>query len=148
MSGNLSFLKLKENKIAVIDVIEELLKRKVRMYFLCRINIATMKNLEKLCFLMEKYPDLIEIKHCYQPLRGFIIDETLVSFKSDEKVEFYKRGELNKNLKIYYEITDPEWIAWLQKVFWNLFRFFYRCKYSNQRNEKIDLIIKILFFRC
>ena len=72
---------------------------------------------------MAKYPDFIEIRTCYQPLRGFIIDDKLARFKNEEKLATYKQGELNKDTMIMYELYDEEWIGWLQKVFWNMFRF-------------------------
>lgn len=121
-SGNVSFINLKENNEKVIDVIEETLKRKVHIKLLCRINIASIANISKLQTLAQKYPGFIEIKHCYHPLRGFIIDDKIARFKHEEKAEDYKHGELEKDTRIFYEIYDQEWIAWLQKVFWNMFR--------------------------
>lgn len=121
-SGNLSFINMKEHSIKIIDIIEELLKRKVSIKILCRINIASLTNINKLSVLMQKYPDLIEIRHHYQPLRGFIIDDKIARFKDEEQLKSYRRGELNKNTRIFYEIYDEEWVSWLQKVFWNLFR--------------------------
>jgi predicted transcriptional regulator len=121
-SGNLSFINLSEDEKNILELIEELLQKKILIKILCRVNIATITNLSKLLPLIQKYPDLIEIKHCYQPLRGFIIDETVARFKNEEALENYKKGELQKNLRIFYEIYNQEWIEWLQRVFWNLFR--------------------------
>jgi hypothetical protein len=121
-SGNLSFINMKEGKTKIIDVIEDLLKRKIRFKILTRVNIASISNINKLNRLMTKYPDLVEIRHTYQPLRGFIIDDKIVRFKNEETVKIYKKGELHKNTRIFYEVTDKEWVAWLQKVFWHLFR--------------------------
>ena len=122
-SGNLSFMNIKENGIPLLDIIEELLQRKVKIYILCRMNIASLSNINKLSALMTKYPNMIEIKHGYQPLRGFIINDKMARFKDEEQLKNYKAGELNKNTRIFYEITDPDWISCLQKVFWNLYRF-------------------------
>ncbi|MBS3060341.1 MAG: hypothetical protein J4432_02435 [DPANN group archaeon] len=121
-SGNLSFLNVKAGKTRVLDVFEELLKRKVRIHILCRVNIASLNNISKLNSLMKRYPDLIEIKHAYQPLRGFVADDDIARFTDEEQLKDYKPDELNRNTRIIYEITDMEWVSWLQKVFWNLYR--------------------------
>jgi hypothetical protein len=121
-SGNMSFINTKEGSTKVIDVIEELLENKVMIKILCRINLASISNISKLSALMTKYPELIEVKHCYQPLRGFIIDDKIARFKYEEKAETYKHGELDTDTRIFYEVYDQEWVAWMQKVFWNLFR--------------------------
>lgn len=121
-SGNLSFINIKEDKISMISLLEELVKRKITVKILCRVNIASISNINKLSKLLTNYSDFIEIRHCYQPLRGFIIDDSITRFKDEEYLQIYKKGELNKNTRIFYEIYDKEWILWLQKVFWNLFR--------------------------
>lgn len=118
-SGNLSFL----NKDAkILDVIEDMIKRKVRIKILCRIDLATVGNISKLSSLIAKYPEFIEIRHCIMPLRGFIIDDTFARFKSEIKSSKFKSNELTEDKIIFYEISDALWIGWLSKVFWNLFR--------------------------
>jgi len=121
-SGNLSFINMKEKGKPLLSIIEELLRSKVQFRILCRINIASISNVKKFDMLNKKYPGLIEIHHCYQPLRGFIIDDKIARFKNEEQLKTYKSGELHKNSRIFYEIYDPEWVAWLQKVFWNMFK--------------------------
>ncbi|MFH1637126.1 MAG: hypothetical protein ABIB71_01745 [Candidatus Woesearchaeota archaeon] len=121
-SGNLSFLKENDKKQSALMLIEELLKRKVVIRILCRVNIASVANIKLLSRLMIKYPRLIEARHCYHPLRGFIIDSKIARFKNEEKAENYRKGELERNMKIYYEVYDEDWILWLQKVFWSMFR--------------------------
>ncbi len=121
-SGNLSFLNMQEGKVKMPDLLEELLKNKVNFKILARINVASLENVEKLSLLMQKYPGQIEIKHCYQPLRGFIVDEKMARFKHEEESDMYKEGELHENTRIFYEIYDQEWVNWLQKIFWNLYR--------------------------
>lgn len=121
-SGNMSFINTREGKTGILDVFEELVKRKVRIKVLCRVNVASLNNISKLSALLKKHPGYIEIRHRYQPLRGFIIDDDIARFKNDETLQNYKEGELNKDMHIFYEIYDGEWISWLQKVFWNLYR--------------------------
>jgi len=65
---------------------------------------------------------MIEIRHAYHPLRGFIIDDRIARFKNEENPETYKPGELPHRTRIFYEIYDTDWITWLQKVFWNQFK--------------------------
>ena len=117
----MSFLPRKEGKKSIASVFEELLERKVRIRVLCRLNVATLANIGRISHLLEKYPELIEIRHCYQPLRGYIIDDSAARFKSEETLQQYRAGELRKNTRVFYEISDTEWVSWLQKVFWNLY---------------------------
>lgn len=121
-SGNMSFLPRKEGKKSITDVFAELLERKVRIRVLCRLNVATLANIARISHLLKRYPELIEIRHCYQPLRGYIVDDRVARFKSEETLQQYRAGELRKNTRVFYEITDTEWVGWLQKVFWNLYR--------------------------
>ncbi|MBU4502155.1 MAG: hypothetical protein KKA79_06160 [Nanoarchaeota archaeon] len=137
-SGNLSFMNLKEKNNSILSVIEELVKRKVNIKILCRINIASLGNINNILTLMAKYPDFIEIKHCYQPLRGTIIDDKIARFKDEECLTTYKKDELNKDTRVIYEFHDSEWVSWMQKVFWNLFRF------SIDHNKRMKEIKKII----
>jgi len=121
-SGNLSFVGMKEGRTKMLDVLEELLQRKVSIKILTRVNVSSLNNVKKLVHLMKKYPDLIEIRHRYQPLRGFVIDDKIARFKDEEQLRLYKKGELDKDTRIFYEFFDKDWVAWINKVFWNLFR--------------------------
>ncbi|MBS3163878.1 phosphatidylserine/phosphatidylglycerophosphate/cardiolipin synthase family protein [Candidatus Woesearchaeota archaeon] len=119
-SGNLSFLTAREGKQRVLSAVDELVERGVRVKVLCRVNAATMSNLSLLRPLMGK--GLIEVRHCYQPLRGFVIDDSLASFRTEESAGMYRAGELAADASVVYEVRDAEWVAWLQKVFWQLYR--------------------------
>jgi len=122
-SGNLSFINVLEDDKRALEFIESLIKdKKIKFKILTRVNLASISNFEKISNLIVKYPESLEIKHCYQPLRGFIIDNKIARFKNLEETKTYKQGELNKNTTIYYEIYDKDWINWMQKVFWNLFK--------------------------
>ncbi len=121
-AGNLSFINIKLGKKSVVNAIEELAKRKVMVKILCRIDISSISNLSKIIPIAKKYPEMLEIRHSYHPLRGYLIDGELARFKDEEQIKNYKKGELRKDTRIYYELYDKEWIAWLEKVFWNLFR--------------------------
>lgn len=118
-SGNLSFLHVKHLGINVIDVFEDLLERKVFIKILMRINVASISNIKEIEHLLIKYPKLIEIRHRYHPLRGFLVDG-VGRFKNEEHIANYKVGELDRNARIFYEVYG-DWNAWLEKVFWNMF---------------------------
>lgn len=121
-SGNLSFTNLTNKKEKMIDIIENLLKRKISIKIICRINLATLSNITKFSELLKKYPKYLEIRHAYQPLRGFIIDGKFSRFINNEEIEKYKMNELPKSFKLIYSIDDKDWNSWLEKVFWNIFR--------------------------
>ncbi|MBN2141970.1 hypothetical protein JW711_01450 [Candidatus Woesearchaeota archaeon] len=117
-SGNLSFLNLN----GVLEELESALKRKVSVKIICRINFASLRNFISLQKLIQRYPDFIEVRHTYQPLRGSIVDGKWVRFKQAEKASDYKKGELSVDTFIFYEIRDEELVSWLEKVFWSMFR--------------------------
>ncbi len=139
-SGNLSFVNESTGGKNVLDLFEKLLQRKVRIKILCRVNFASIKNIDKISRLLTKYPDLLELRHCYHPLRGFIVDEEFARFTGFEQSDSYRPGELDSDVRIYYELYSKEWIDWLSKVFWNLFRI--SINYSDRMKE-LDNISKI-----
>lgn len=106
----------------MVDFIEEQLEAGVYVKVLCRVNISSLANIEKMSHLLVKYPNQVEVRHRYQPLRGFIIDDDFARFKTWENKDDYKLGELHKSTRVYYEVYSPEWIAWLQNVFWSMWR--------------------------
>ena len=61
--------------------------------------------------------DAIEIRHCTQPLRAMIVDESVISLKEVFGPQYYRKNELSKKMFIFYMIKDSEWIYWMQKVF-------------------------------
>jgi len=121
-SGNMSFINLEFNKTRLLNLMETALKRKVHIKILCRVNLASVQNINKLSKLLTNYSEFLEIRHSYHPLRGFIIDGKLARFKNFEKASKYRGNELEENLLILYELYDESWIIWLEKVFWNIFR--------------------------
>ena len=66
--------------------------------------------------------DIVEIRHCKQPLRAFIVDNKVSKMKEIKDPKDYKDSGLKKITYIFYEINELEWVEWMQKVFWNLFR--------------------------
>jgi hypothetical protein len=118
-SGNLSWM----NLAGSAKLIESLIKRKVSMKVLARIDITTVESANELLAMNEAAGyDAIELRHCFQPLRGFIIDKRLASLKEVKDPKEVREFELKKKTFLFYRIYEDEWIEWLQKVFWNLFR--------------------------
>jgi hypothetical protein len=123
-SGNLSWINTQEKNKKLIEVIEVLAKRNVSIKILCRVTIDSIKNVRKAMSINEKLgKNLIEIRHCEQPLRGFLIDNQMARFREMRDPSDYEKGELDKRIMLFYEILDPEWIEWFKKVFWHFFRF-------------------------
>lgn len=118
-SGNLSWARVRQGDVLILDVFEEIVKRGVRVKILCNVELDSMDNIELLLQFNHKYKkNMVDIRHAEQPLRAFVIDDTMARFKEKKvKTDVYKRATF-----IFYEIVDVEWIKWIQSVFWNLFR--------------------------
>src|SRR3989344_1021566 len=75
LSGNLSFLNFKTKEFEMIKIIESLIKKGISIKVLCRVDIASKQNIEKLLALNFKYgKELIEIHHKEHPLRASIFE--------------------------------------------------------------------------
>jgi hypothetical protein len=123
-SGNLSWVNTQEKNKKLIEVVENLAKRNVSIKILSRVTIDSINNVKRILLINEKLgKNLIEVRHCEQPLRGFVIDNHLARFREMKDSADYKKGELDKRVMVFYEIFDPEWIEWFKKVFWYFFRF-------------------------
>lgn len=114
-----SYLGMRKDDLSMVEMIESLLKRKVSIKILAPITIHSITHLTKLEPLIARYPNLIEIRHCYQPLRGFIIDDKIIRLKNEESL---KESKSLSKATIYYEIYCDQWISWMTKLFWQLFR--------------------------
>jgi len=115
-SGNLSWVNAVQGKTKIINIFEELAENNVSIKILCKVDLESINNIKKMLEINYKLKkELIEIKHAEQPFRAFIVDNKFVRFKE-------KRSGRDKNAFIFYNIIDEEWIEWIQKVFWNIFR--------------------------
>lgn len=116
-SGNLSFI----NLVGLLDVFEILIKKKISIKIICRVDFVGKENIEKILSLNSKHGvDLIEIRHNSHPLRGVVVDGVFSRLK-EEKEPTGKIKELNKKMFIFYNILDKSWCEWLYKIFWKKF---------------------------
>jgi hypothetical protein len=115
-SGNLSWMELGPD---MNSVLEELGRKKVRIKVLTRVDMTSLENTERMLSLNERLGwDAVEIRHCEQPLRAVVVDDGLASIK--EVLSPAHVRELKTKMFIFYLLRDPEWVNWLQKVFWHL----------------------------
>ncbi len=137
-SGNLSWLNLKNKDIDFLKSLEVLIEKGVKIKVICDVNLAGKENIEKLLSLNFKtQKEAIEIRHRKQPLRGIIFDDK--KFRIKEVVEpTGKINELNKKLFLYYTIQDKNWIEWITKIFYKMFR---NGVSAEKRIQELDKII-------
>ena len=122
-SGNLTFSNASYHDKTIRDILEELGKKKVLSKILSRVELAGIDNIQNVLAINKRVGhDVIELRHCYQPLRATIIDNKEVTFKEVLDPQEYAKDELKSKLYILYYIYDEKWVEWMQKVFWHLFR--------------------------
>jgi hypothetical protein len=122
-SGNLTFSNVGYHDKKIRDILEELGKKKVSSKILTRVEVAGIKNIQDVLSINNRIGyNAVEVRHCFQPLRTTIIDNKEASFKEVLDPQDYAKDEMKHKLFIIYHIYDEEWIEWLQKVFWHLFR--------------------------
>lgn len=115
-SGNLSWTELGSE---VVKAVETLSKNKISIKVLTRIDIVSKKNTELALSMNKRFGwDVFSVRHCQHPLRAVIVDDQFFNIKEVLSPIFHK--ELKKKTFIFYVVKDPEWINWLQKVFWHL----------------------------
>lgn len=119
LSGNLSFINLK--KINILKILDNLVKKNISIKIICRVDIAGLKNIEKVLSLNFKHgKECVEIRHKEHPIRAFIIDNKIFRIK-EIKEPTGKIGELDKKIFIFYTIKDKDWTEWLSRIFWKMF---------------------------
>ncbi len=120
-SGNLSWANLKQQGKELTKVFEEIADKGVSLKFLANIDITSLANAQKINAINTIIgKERIEIRHCEQPLRAFIVDEKVVKMK--ETKTFQEQPKKEKKTYLFYEIYDEDWVLWMQKIFWNFFR--------------------------
>ncbi len=119
-SGDLSWVNLTYSGEECLDVFRELSNEGIKLFFIGRVDTGSMKNAEKFFdFKKSLKQDNIQIRHNEHPLRAFLVDDKFVQLKEMRKPG-KKDSEVEKYL--FYEIRDNEWVEWLEKVFWKLYR--------------------------
>lgn len=121
-SGNLSFVNLIDRNNKIIDLLTELARRKINIKIICKVDLASINNIDKVLAINKALGyDAIDIKHCEQPLRGFIVDDKIFSLREEKNKSEYKEGEMAYDIGLIYEIYDKDWIEWMERVFWNIY---------------------------
>lgn len=121
-SGNLSFVNLRQGKESVLSILEELAKN-VSIKMLARVDVTAVENIKRALAINQRIGrDAVEVRHAEQPLRAIIVDNKVARLREIKYPEAYRKGELKGKTYIYYELYDADWVTWLQKVFWHLFR--------------------------
>jgi hypothetical protein len=117
-SGNLSWVGGKKGREAQ-EVLGELLDRGVAVKILSRVEIPSLRNLDAVYRLAgAAHAQQLEIRHMEQPLRGFVIDDARVLLRETKRPESYRPGELDAAFSAVYEWSDPKWVSFTEKVFW------------------------------
>ncbi|MBU2590290.1 MAG: hypothetical protein KJ939_01495 [Nanoarchaeota archaeon] len=120
-SGNLSWVTIKQGKEKMLDVFTELADKGIYIKVLTKVDITSLDNvIELLAINTQIGKDMMEVRHCEQPLRAFIVDNKFVKLKEIKDPKDYDVKK-SKKTYIFYEIFDCCWIEWLQKVFWKFF---------------------------
>ncbi len=120
-SGNLSLVNLKRKDADLFACLEQLVRQKIPIKVIARVDIAGKENVERMLSLNFKYgKEMVEIHHRDQPLRAFIVDNKVIRVKEVNEPTG-KINELNKRMFLYYTIKDKEWIGWLNRIFWKMF---------------------------
>jgi len=115
-SGNLSWLGL---RLEMLKALETLAKRKISIKVLTRIDHTSQENVERALAINRRVGwDAVEIRHCEQPVRAVIVDDTLAVLKQVMTPSLVR--EVKEKKFVFYRVEDAEWVTWLQKVFWHL----------------------------
>lgn len=122
-SGNLTFSRMSSHDQNIRKIMEELGKKKIFSKVLTRVEVPGIENIQDVLSINDRLGfDVVEIRHCYQPLRTTVIDSKIATMKEILDPKDYAEGELKQKLIFIYTIYDEHWIEWLQKIFWDLFR--------------------------
>lgn len=122
-SGNMTFSNYAVHDKKIQDIIEELAKQKISSKVLTRVELAGLKNVQNAMGINKRVGwNAMEIRHRFQPLRTTIIDGKVAVFKEILDPKNFVPGELKEKTYLLYYIYDQDWIEWLQKVFWHMFR--------------------------
>lgn len=116
-SGDLSWSQVHQQGEQALDVFEELASDGITVRFIGRVDIESITNTDQLLQINSQLSeDRISVRHTEQPLRAVIIDGEEAQLK-----EVRDSGSTH-DTHLFYNIEDPEWVQWLDRVFWKLYR--------------------------
>ncbi len=122
-SGNMTWSNYPVHDQKILDILESLARKKISSKVLTRVELAGINNIKNMLAVNNRVGyDAIEVRHRYQPLRCTIIDDKVAILKEVLEPENYAPKELKEKVYLLYYIYDKEWIEWLQRVFWHLYR--------------------------
>ncbi len=122
-SGNMTWSNYPVHDQKILDILESLARKKISSKVLTRVELAGINNIKNILAVNNKVGyDAIEVRHRYQPLRCTIVDDKVAVLKEVLEPENYAPKELKEKAYLLYYIYDKEWIEWLQRVFWHLYR--------------------------
>ncbi len=123
LSGNLTFSNMSSHDQKIRQIVEDLAEKNISSKILARVEIPGLDNIKNVLAINDRTgKNMVEVRHCFQHLRLTIIDNKVAMLKEIKDPANYSKDELKEWIAILYYIYDEEWIEWLQKVFWNLFR--------------------------
>lgn len=122
-SGNLTFSNKCLHDDKIVQIMEDLAEKNIPSKILTRVELPGLENIKNILAINDRIgKNMIEVRHCFHPLRATIVDNKIANFKEDKDPKDYVADELKEKVILLYDIYDEEWIEWIQKVFWNLFR--------------------------
>lgn len=138
-SGNLTFSRYFSHDKSIREVLEDLGKKGVLSKILTRVEFAGIRNIQNILAINRRIGfKAVEVRHCYQPLRATIIDNKVALLKEVFDPKNYAKGELKEKIYVHYYIYEEEWIEWLEKLFWYLFR---NSIDAEKRMEELKLVL-------
>lgn len=122
-SGNLSFAALERSGVSLRDVLEARAREGVRVSIVCRVELPGLAMIRDVLAINDAVgAEQVRMRVVSQPLRGTVIDGRSAVFTEHLEPSRYREGELSKDTALVYRLQDEDWIAWLEEVFWRLFR--------------------------
>jgi len=116
-SGDFSWSNVTQSGDSALEVFEQLASDGVTIRFIGRVDVESITNTDQLLQINTQLDDdRISVRHTEQPLRAVIIDGEEAQLKE------VRDSGTGQATHLFYNIEDPEWVQWLDRVFWKLYR--------------------------
>jgi phosphatidylserine/phosphatidylglycerophosphate/cardiolipin synthase-like enzyme len=141
-SGNFTWSNLIQKEHRILDILEDLANKGVKIRILSGIHLPAVENIGKVLEINRRIKNpknRVEVRHAFQPLRAIIVDDKIARIKEIKNPSDYEESKRTKTF-IFYSIYDKVWIKWLQKVFWD---YFDSGDYAEARMKELRSIQKI-----